>query len=541
MLPREAFTTVKRRKTKIPLHPPLSASGRGSWVDYLIDINDKEVYSVLDSISKNTYRTFLLHAPSSAYEYSFVIEIFSKTENAILLVPELSQINALYSLLHERFGERLCLLHGALSKGKRSEAIERILSGSSDIVLGTRSAIFAPLKRVSCIAVLHEHSNSYKQQEGLRYSGRDVLLSSPYPSIESFYNCKSGKYTLISPPGSIKKPKVRVVDMKREKLLKPYLSQIVIGASQRHLKENKKVMFLINRRGHSSLLHCNECNYIWECPNCKIPLVFHKQDPSLKCHYCGYSYDIPEKCPRCGGYKVELLGAGTQKVQEDIETILGIKTLRLDSDRARRRSEIERLVRDTFSNDVRIIVGTKFMTRRLGPESGSGSGGYSMAALLNTDLFLNLPDFRSVEKAYQEISYLIEKIEPRGEVFIQTRMPQNYLFKCLKSYDYRSFFHEELSRRKSFHYPPYSRLILIKCISKRSLAEELSGIINKAKKEVDILGPSLSQDARGRRECKVLLKSSIRSRLHSAAKTFIDAFKDSKDVLLRVDVDPISI
>jgi len=545
IVPKEAFRKVRTRKSKSKetVRQPLG----------IIDINNRLISGIKDSINKKLYRTFLLHAPSTAYEYSFVIKILSEVENAILLIPEFPQIDALSPLLNERFGERVCLLHGGLSKGKRSEAIEKILSGSADIVLGTRSAIFAPMKKVSFIAVLHEHSSSYKQEEGLRYSGRDVavmrgyleratiLLSSLCPSIESFYNSKSGKYTLISPEKNIKKPRVRVVDMRRERLIKPYLSKRVMSASMKYTNEDKKVMFLINRRGYSSLLKCNECNYIQECPHCRIPLVFHKQDLSIKCHYCGYSSDFPENCPRCGGYKIELLGAGTQRVQEDIEDFLGIKTLRLDSDRARKRSEIEGLIGAIYREDVRIIVGTKLITRRLGPESSSGSGGYSMAAILNTDLFLNLPDFRSVERAYQEISSLIDKIEPRGEIYIQTRVPQNYLFKCLKEYDYTSFFREELHRRKSFRYPPYARLLLIRCLSKRALSKELSGIIKKMEGEIEILGPSLSRDPRGRQEFKLLLKSSVRGRLHSAAKTFMDAFKDAKDVLLRVDVDPISI
>lgn len=261
----------------------------------------------------------------------------------------------------------------------------------------------------------------------------------------------------------------------------------------------------------------------------------------MKCHYCGYTSDLLDNCPRCKGHRIELLGAGTQRVQEDLEALLGIRTLRFDSDRARKISDIKGLVGATYRNDVKIIIGTKLMSRRLGPESSSGYGGFSMAAVLNTDLLLNLPDFRSAEKAYQEIFNIIDKIEPQGEIFIQTRMPQHYLFKCLKHYDYNSFFREELSRRKSLLYPPYSRLLLIRCISKRVLSEDLSGIIKKAGKEVEILGPSLSRDSRGRQEFRLLLRSPIRGKLQSVARTFMDAFKDSRDVLLRIDVDPISV
>jgi primosomal protein N' (replication factor Y) len=540
MLPKEAFTRVKKRKTRGKQTTEYSLN--------IINIDNGTVAGLIDSINENAYRTFLLYPPSSIYEYSFLIRILTGIRNAILLVPEVSLINNLYPLLKERFGERVCLFHSGLSKGKRSEAIERILSGHSDIVLGTRSAVFAPLKKVSLIAVLHEHSDSYKQEGGLRYSGRDiavkrgyferatVLLSSICPSIESLYNCKSGKYNLLK-TDDIKKPKVRIMDMRYEKLLKPYLSKKVVDASIRYIKNDKKVMFMINRRGYSTLLQCMDCNHIEGCPVCRIPLVFHKQDMTMKCHYCGYILsDVPKNCSRCKGYNLKLLGAGTQRVQEDIEELIGIKTLRLDSDKAQKRSEIEELIGAKFRNDGRIIVGTKLLTRRLGI-----AGGFSMAAILNTYLFLNLPDFRSAEKTYQEISSITDKIEPHGEIFIQTRMPQNYLYKYLKNYDYTSFFTEELNRRKALLYPPYSKLLLIKFISKNNISKELSAIIGKINEEVEILGPSTSKNTQGKNEFKLLLKSSIREKLHSVARTFMESFKDSKEVMIRVDVDPISI
>jgi primosomal protein N' (replication factor Y) len=435
-----------------------------------------------------------------------------------------------------------------LSGGKRSEAIERILSGSSDIVLGTRSAVFTPLKHISFIAVLHEHSSSYKQEDGLRYHGRDVavmraylervpiLLSSICPSFESLFNCRRGKYKLLESEAGTKKPRIRIIDMRHEKLLKPYLSRKVIDAATRYLRGDNKVMFVINRRGYSTLLQCSDCNYIEECPVCKVPLVFHKQDMLVKCHFCGYRAKVSESCSRCKGHNIELLGAGTQRVQEDIEKFLGIKTLRFDSDTSRKRSEIESMVGAAHSDDMRIIVGTKIMTRRLGT-----NGGFSMAAILNTDLFLNIPDFRSMEKTYQEIMSIGDRIMTLGEIFIQTRMPRNYLFQCIKNYDHRTFFREELSRRKSLHYPPYSRLLLMRFISKKDLSGELSDIQKRNNKEVEILGPSLLKNKQGKYEFKLLLKSSVRGALHAAAKTFLEVYRESKEVTIKIDVDPVSI
>ncbi|MBI5188852.1 MAG: primosomal protein N' [Nitrospirae bacterium] len=540
MLPKEVFLRVKSRKSK-EKSPALK---RGN----LIDIPDSEFTDIRHSINRHTYRGFLLHAPSSIYEYSFVIKILEEAKNAIILLPEVTQINNLYPFLKESFGERVCLFHSGLSKGKRSETIERILSGQSDIILGTRSAIFAPFKRVSFIAVLHEHSGSYKQEDGLRYSGRDVavmrgylekatvLLSSICPSIESLYNCKSGKYTLLKPVADIKKLRVRIIDMKYEKLFKPYLSKTVVDAAVRRIKNNKKVVFVINRRGYSTLLQCRECNYIEECHRCKIPMILHKQDRSLKCHYCGHSSTIPENCHRCKSYNIELLGAGTQRVQEDIEKLLKGTTsgiIRFDSDIARKKSEVKRLIETIHKDDVRIIIGTKLMTKRI-----SISEGFSMAVILDTDLFLNIPDFRSAEKAYQEISSLMDMVEPNGDIFLQTRIPQNYLFKCLKNQDYKSFFEEEIKRRKALLYPPYSKLLFIKFISKRDLSKKLSETI-RTDKDIEILGPLISKNTKGQQEFSVLLKSSVRGKLHSTAKTLISVFEGSKDVRIRIDVDPL--
>ncbi len=632
MLPKEAFTKVKQRKKIIPHRSPFL---KGGWGDYLldtIDVNDKLISNLIDSIQKRSYRTFLFHAPSSTYERSFVIKILSETGNAIILIPEVSQIDAFYFLLHRHLGERVCLFHSSLSKGERSEAIQRLTSGVSDIVVGTRSAIFAPLKDVSFIAVLHEHSSSYKQREGLRYSGRDVavmrgflekatvLLSSICPSIESFHNCRIGKYTLIRPNEHFKKTRVRILDIKQEKFPKPYLSRTIVEASKRNIQNNKKIMFLINRRGHSTLLQCTECNYVEECPHCKIPLVLHKIDVLsshssrvLKCHYCGYMSDVPERCSRCQGYHLKLLGAGTQKVQEDIESLIGIKTLRIDSDAIRKRAEIREMIDSLYRDDIRIIIGTKLLTAKLPPQTSKGSTSIFMAAILNADILLNLPDFRANEKAFQEISMIIDKIEPQGEIFIQTGMPYHYLYKCIKKNDFDTFFKEELIRRKTLNYPPFSRLLLIKFVSKRDIFGQLSEIVNKTREiipphpplakggrgdydltkggkgevdltkggrgefdlanvgkgdydlvkggrvlddllkgkgdyeikgigeKVEILGPSLLKTTSGENEFRILLKSSVRGALHSIARKLIEACKDSKDIKIKVDVDPISI
>jgi len=551
MLPKEAFTKVRKRKKKSDI-PRSQKEGQGDHKFTVAHIDDDTVTGLRNSLKKGGYKTFLLHAPSTAHEYSFLMETLPWVKNVILLVPELSALDNLAQILQTKFGERICIFHGELSRGQKSEVMDKVLSGSIDILIGTRTALFVPLKDISLIAVLGEHSSSYKQENSPCYNARDVavmrgyiekatvLLSSISPSIESLYNCKTGKYTLLTLQGEMKRPGISVLNMRYEKLIRPYLSKTVLDASVKHIRNDGKIMFVVNRRGYSSLLQCADCNTNVECPDCRIPLVFHKQDKSLKCHYCGsVQTSIPDRCTACKGYNLQLLGAGTQRVQEDIEKLTGIKTLRLDSDRAKKKSEIQGLIDSIHLKESRILIGTKLMTKRLGSAET-----FSMAAVLNTDTLLSIPDFRSAEKAFQEIMSVIDKIEPKGRIFIQTRMPENYLFKSLKSYDHESFLKEELIRRRDLFYPPFSRLVLIRVVTKKNIAGTLSELVDTRAAEdddVEILGPHFSRNRQGKNEYKLLLKSGVREKLHAAAEFFLEAFKNSRDVKVRVDVDPIEI
>jgi primosomal protein N' (replication factor Y) (superfamily II helicase) len=546
MLPKEAVAPVKQRKAAI-----FSEAEREEQrydVQDISAVDDRSADEVRKSLETKTYRTFLLHGLSLSHEYSFLTTAIEGAANVIILVPEVAMVGDLYCLLNKRFGERVCLFHSELSRGRRADSIERILAGRSDIVLGTRSAVFAPLKTVSLIAVVEEHSSSYKQEKTPCYNARDVavmrgytekatvLLSSICPSIDSFSNAKSGKYTLLGRGNGRKKPKVKIIDMRYGKLLRPYLSKAVVDASARHSRNEGRILFVINRRGYATCLQCMDCSHIEECPACKIPLVFHKQDMSMKCHYCGYTLTtIPDRCPKCKGYHLQLLGAGTQRIQEDLEKLTGLQTMRFDSDKATKQSEVKKLMGATLMDENKILIGTKLMAKRL------GAGGFSMAAVLNTDLLLNLPDFRAAEKAYQEIASIIDKIEPDGEIFIQTRMPQNYLYSCLKNDDYISFFKEELQRRQALNYPPYARLLLMRFMGKKDASKELQKIIQKINQDLEILGPYSSKNKKGDSEVRLLLRSPVRGKLQSTAKSIMEAFKGSKDVDIRVDVDPIVI
>ena len=536
-MPAELFSKTKARKSKKEI-------ACNNTID-IMDIGPEDLRAVTATVNSNKYAGFLLHAPSVLYEYSMVFKLLDSVKNIIVLVPDIIQANLLYAALKDQYAERLGLLHGEISRGKRSACIEGILSGSYDIVIGTRAALFAPLKKVSLIMVLNEHSQLYKIEEGLRYNMRDVavmrgfiekaavLLSSISPSIDSYFNAITGKYRIIKPSPVIKRPKILIADMHFEKKIKPDLSKTIHDAARKHIRKNNKIMFVVNRRGYSSTLLCRECAYIVKCDTCDIPMVLHKNDNTLKCHYCNKIISVPERCPRCKGHNFELLGSGTQRVQENIEELFGIPTMRFDSDNVKNKSgkeDISRLISGDFS---RLLIGTKIMTSRI-----SATDRFSMAAVLNIDSSLNLPDFRAMEKAYQELSSIIDLIEPSGEVLIQTRFAGIPLFKYLRHNDYAAFAKEELAMRKSLNYPPFAKLLKITFSGPDEASDKIIRIINDSESKLEILGPTVGINKKGIEEVSVILKSGNRKALNDAARRVLKTFDRSRNIQIRIDVDP---
>jgi primosomal protein N' (replication factor Y) len=344
----------------------------------------------------------------------------------------------------------------------------------------------------------------------------------------------TNKYRMVKPSPDMKRPMIRIANMRFEKKIKPDLSKTVFDAAKRHIKKNDKVMFVINRRGYSSMLLCHECGYIEKCRTCDIPMVLYKKDNTLKCHYCNKTNAIPEKCSRCKSHKFELLGSGTQRVQEHIEELFGIATMRFDSDNVKKKSEKEELSRLISGDFSKILIGTKLMTRRI-----TATDYFSMAAVLNIDSSLNLPDFRAMEKAYQELSSIIDLVEPKGEILIQTRFPNTPLFRHLQYNDYASFANEELSMRKTLNYPPYAKLLIITFSGSPGISEKIMKTVRDSEPNIEILGPTTSRNKKGIEECSVILKSADRKALNNAARKVLKTFDCAKKIQIRIDVDPV--
>ncbi|TAL28699.1 MAG: primosomal protein N' [Nitrospirae bacterium] len=549
MLPGEAFKKVKARKSQESVGATLSGdphrevrSQKSEQVPFT-EINEQILSQINESVSKKEYKTFLFHAPASGHEISLASKILGQQGNTIILVPEIVNVNKAEPLIREIAGERLCVLHSGLSRGGRSDVFEKIISGECTVVLGTRAAIFAPMKNLSLVMAMQEHSSSYRTEEGLRYNARDVavmrgylekatvVLSSICPSIESMYNARQNKYTLLKPV-PVQKPKIKIVNMYEEKQPVPNLSKTVVAAAAASIKKNEKIMFVINRKGYS-FLTCKECGNIETCDKCNIPLIFHKDDKSLRCRYCGIVSGPPEKCSRCGSFKVELTGSGIQRIEEGIKKLFNIAPLRLDSDKIEKNSKKGDL--SEITKGETIVLGTKLMTKRLQSQER-----FDMAAVLNADIYLNLPDFRAIEKAYQELSVISDKIKPEGRLFIQTRMPQNYLFRFIRNNDYAGFCDEELSKRKEVSYPPYSKIALITFKGRDYDDKKVGAAVKKisVEKDIEILGPSLSFGRQGQKEYALLLKTTSKNKLHSAAREFLNIFGGYKDIKINIAIDP---
>ncbi len=494
-------------------------------------ICNQEIKQIFDAILAKKYGTFLFRADSLSEEKEILREILSNPLNlikgAIILVPEIYMIEEFAPILKDIVGERLCIYHSKLSKKNKINTLSHILSEQKDIVLGTRSAILLPLKKLSFIAVLGEHSQSYKAEEGIRYNGRDVavrrgfiekipvLLSSLCPSLESIYNAKIGKYILIDRPSNLDKAKHKVKIIDERSLLKKNLTVSPdILKEAKKIKENKgKFLFLVNKKGYS-FLKCNDCGSFVRCRNCNIAMTLYKDKDLVRCLYCGFSSAVQDVCDFCKGFNIIPFGFGTDRVKEDLG-----KDFKLD--------------------DMSLIV-------EAGYKKGLREKKFSGAALFNIDMTLAMPDFRVQEKLFQDFVYLSEIISPNSYIFIQTGNPKKKIFRFMKTHDIDGFYETELHQRKELKYPPFSRIILFSLFvrsDKREYLSEIEDLVRTARdKDMEILGPvEVPSKRHDIRRMQILLKSTNRKLLHKISSQFLDGLKNLKGIKIKVDVDPLKI
>ena len=532
----------------------------------LTDDQQKVFEELDDSLHKDEYQTFLLEGVTGSGKTEVYLHAVRLTQelgkSSLVLVPEISLTPLLVNRFRSRFGDNVAVLHSGMDDGERYDEWSRVRNGLTSIVVGARSAVFAPLNNLGLVIVDEEHDGSYKQAETPRYHARDVavyrgfkanatvLLGSATPSLESSYNVQLGKYH----PLFLKKrifqpelPEVRLMDLKHCDRQKgsPYFSMELLEAIRQRLIRREQVLIFLNRRGYAPLMICEECNETLTCPNCSLSLVFHQGIGGLRCHHCDYFLPTPKTCPACGSKEPQkIVGSGTEQIEMELKNIFPMaEIMRMDRDALHGKHALSKMQRRIHDHEVDIVVGTQLITK------GHDFPNVTLVGAILADLSLNLPDFRAGERTFQlltQVAGRAGRAEKPGEVFIQTYNPRHHSLLCARDHDAKRYLEVELKQRKVLKVPPYWSMVLILCSSpseKRAetLASTVRGRIKKIPQNVTIIGPLESplKKLRNRFRWQVLLKAPEISVLKSLLNEMMqEPIKVQKDELLQIDVDP---
>ena len=471
----------------------------------------EEQAKVLESVKFGKFKPYLLHGVTGSGKTLVYIRLIEKVlkqgKEAILLVPEISLTPQVVDIFKKRFGKTIAILHSGLSNGEKYDEWRKIERKEVSIVIGARSAIFAPFTNLGIIIIDEEHSNTYKQDNVPRYNAIDValrrgktynipvVLGSATPSVESYTRAKAGIYELLVMKNRVNKkmPKVYLVDMKDEfKKGNRVFSEIFKDKMNDRLSKNEQVLVLLNRRGYSTVITCTECGFTHKCPNCDIPLTYHKNGNIMKCHYCDYKAPRLLECPSCHSKNINSLGMGTEKLESLLkEEFKEAKVIRMDQDTTRNKGAHKRIIDDFKEGKYNVLVGTQMIAK------GLDFPKVTLVCVVNGDATLNIPDFRSSERTYELLSQVSgragrDKLD--GEVIIQGFNVSHYSIIYAKDNDYDSFYNEEMKIRKTLKYPPYYNLCLIKVSGKNydEVYKEASKITTYLKANLNniVLGPA---------------------------------------------------
>ncbi|WP_057877918.1 primosomal protein N' [Levilactobacillus paucivorans] len=441
---------------------------------------------------------------------------------ALMLVPEIALTPQMVNRVKARFGQRVAVLHSGLSKGEQYDEWRRIDRGEATVVVGARSAVFAPVENLGIIIMDEEHESSYKQDENPRYHARDValwrgeynhcpvVLGSATPSLETRARAAKGLYTRLVLPKRAKTqammPTVHVVDMREQMKLQgdSDFSEPLMTAIQERLDRHEQIVLMLNRRGYSSFVMCRDCGFVLKCPNCDISLTLHMDTHSMKCHYCGHEEPIPHVCPNCHSKKIRYYGTGTQKVQQALEQRLpDAKILRMDVDSTRRKGAHERLLRQFGEHKADILLGTQMIAK------GLDFPNVTLVGVLNADTALGLPDFRASERTFQlltQVSGRAGRASKPGEVYIQTFNPDHYAIQLAQQQDYERFFVTEMHMRHQGSYPPYYFAVQLtasheeEAVAAKAMFQIVEALKQGLSPQAIILGPTPKAIARVKRK-----------------------------------------
>ncbi|EMW5392229.1 primosomal protein N' [Enterococcus faecalis] len=474
------------------------------------------VETILQSVQEQQSQTYLLEGITGSGKtevyLQVIAEVLNQGKTAIMLVPEISLTPQMVQRFKSRFGEYVAVMHSGLSQGEKYDEWRKIERGEAEVVVGARSAIFAPIENIGVIIIDEEHEASYKQEETPRYHARDlaiwrseyhhcpVVLGSATPSLESRARAQKNVYQRLRLTQRANQaatlPTIDVVDMRQE-VENGNVSSFSMSLQeklQERLEKNEQSVLLLNRRGYSSFVMCRDCGYVLPCPNCDISLTLHMDSKTMKCHYCGHEERIPYRCPNCGQDKIRYYGTGTQKVEEELQTLLpDSRILRMDVDTTRRKGAHEKILRTFGEGQADILLGTQMIAK------GLDFPNVTLVGVLNADTALNLPDFRSSERTFQlltQVSGRAGRAEKPGEVIIQSFNPEHYAIQLAKAQDYEDFYTKEMYIRHRGDYPPYYFTVQITAShpEENEAAKQMFQIATKLKQGLSpqaiLLGPT---------------------------------------------------
>jgi len=425
----------------------------------------------------------LLHGVTSSGKTSVYMHLIADAmrlgKQVLYLVPEIALTTQLTRRLRRVFGDRLLIYHSKFSDNERVDIWKRLLDSSEpSVIIGVRSSVFLPYSNLGLVIVDEEHDSSYKQQDPApRYNGRNAalilaqmhgaktLLGSATPAIEVYHHALAGHYGLVklmTRYGDIKMPQVKVIDTidaRKRREMSGLFSTELIADCRRALKDNEQVILFQNRRGYSPMVRCKECGWVPKCEHCDVSLTYHKHSRSLVCHYCGYTISLPDLCPACQLPGIEIIGYGTERIEDDIDAVFpGEKISRMDLDTTRSKNSYDRIIDEFSQHRTNILVGTQMVTKGLDFDA------VSIVGILNADTMINFPDFRSHERAFdmlEQVAGRAGRAHKQGQVIIQTSQPDHDVIKYVQAHDYEGFYQHELADRKQFGYPPFTKVINI--------------------------------------------------------------------------------
>ena len=566
-LVRLGLVAVERRRVERDPFQDAAVASSNAPALHLTDDQSAALSRLIELSATGEYRAALLHGVTGSGKTEIYLRLAQTVRasgrRVLLMVPEIALTPAASAVFRRTFGSRVAIQHSGLSDGERYDQWQRIRAGEIDVVVGTRSAVFAPIANLGMIVVDEEHDGSYKQEESPRYNGRDVavvrarnaaalvVLGSATPSLESYANAENGRYTLVTLPNRVlDRPlaNVRVVDMRAE--FATAGPDVVLSSALRdelaaRLERGEQSIVLLNRRGFATSVFCRECGATLECPNCSVSLTVHKAAARARCHYCNYSRGLPKTCSACAGPYLEQLGFGTERVEAEIASAFPAARIgRVDRDTVRRRGAIAGMLARFSSGEIDVLVGTQMIAK------GHDFPRVTLVGVISADVGLGLADFRAGERTFQLLTQVAGRAgrgERPGEAVIQTLYPDHYSIGHACRQDYGGFYRDELAYRRAMRYPPEVALInvLVKARTRQGAmddAGDIAAALRLPGLPFRVLGPAPAPLVRlkGEHRAQIFIKGTHRNAMRKALLSVVEGRPEMRRRIV-IDVDPMSV